>query len=162
MVRGATTRPTWVGKLAAVGLAMAVPACGGDPGQLPVYPVKGEVRLNNEPTEGAFLVFHPVSGDATRGDKKTGEPLRPSAQVKADGSYLLTTYTEGDGAPAGDYAVTVEWRKLVKKEGDVSAGPNVIPNEYARPESTPWKVTVKTDSSNQVEPRRIDKKKMRR
>jgi len=127
--------------VAVVAAGLGLSGCGsGD--QLPVYPVKGEVRLDGEPTDGAFLVFHPVAGAATEGDKKTGDPIKPKAVVKSDGSFQLTTYDTGDGAPKGDYAVTVEWNKLVKKGNDVSAGPNVIPTEYAQPQTTPIKVTL--------------------
>ena len=38
---------------------------------------------------------------------------------------------------------TLEWRKLVTtKEGDAEPGPNVIPDRYGKPETTPLKVTV--------------------
>ena len=145
------------GGLSALGLALALPACGGNAGQLPVYPVKGQVALNGEPTDGAFLVFHPVAGEATKGDKTTGEPLRPRAQVKSDGSFELTTYQAQDGAPAGEYAVTVEWRKLIQNGKDASPGPNVIPSQYSQATSTPIKITVNT-SPNAIDPIKIEAK----
>src|SRR5690606_34763219 len=42
-----------------------------------------------------------------------------------------------DGAPAGEYVVTVEWYKPIKQAGDVVACPNVIPRKYASPKTSP-------------------------
>lgn len=67
------------------------------------YPVKGSVVIGKEPPKGAFVVFHPVSGSATG-------PY-PAGYVTKFGGYSLTTYELGDGAPAGDYRVTIEWRQ---------------------------------------------------
>jgi hypothetical protein len=108
-----------------------------DESRVPVYPVSGQIKVQGEVPEGAFLVFHPKSEPAEK-----LEVPKPAAKVKSDGSFQLTTYAQGDGAPAGNYSVTIEWYPLVKSDGEVKAGPNVIPSEYAKPESTPWTATV--------------------
>ena len=42
----------------------------------------------------------------------------------------------GDGAPEGEYIITVQWRKLVKRGADLVQGPNVIPAKYSRPQTS--------------------------
>lgn len=108
--------------------------CSQGEGRVPVYPVTGKLAFKGEVPDGALIVFH-----ADKADEKVP---RPSGKVKDDGTFSLTTYDGNDGAPPGDYHVTVQWFKLVKKGADISAGPNVIPPEYGKPESSPWKVTV--------------------
>jgi hypothetical protein len=82
------------------------------------------------------VVFHPVAAPLTEGAGN------PSAQVLRDGSFALTTFDEADGAPAGDYAVTVQWRKLIRNGAEALPGPDIVPPDYARPETTPLKATV--------------------
>jgi len=84
-------------------------------------------------------------------DGTAAEPIRPSAQINPDGSFLVTTFRGGDGAPAGDYRVTVQWHRSVLQDGVPVAGPNVLPPEYGDPKTTPLKVTVKPEA-NTVEP----------
>jgi hypothetical protein len=102
--------------------------------------VEGALRVGGEPAAGAFLVFHPIDG---------GEE-RPQAQVAPDGTFRLSTRSEGDGAPAGDYAVTVEWWKVRFEQGEAIPGANVIPPQYASPEQSPLKVTV-IEGENRLE-----------
>lgn len=118
--------------LSAVLLAEAIAGCGSE--GIATHPVKGKLLVKGQPAPGAFVVFHPLSKEATD---------RPTAQVVADGSFQVTTANPNDGAPEGDYAVTVEWWKLVQSDGGAVAGPNVIPNQYGKAESTPLRVTVK-------------------
>ncbi len=68
----------------------------------PVFPVRGQFVFQGRPLAGAFVVFHPLDGS---------EPLtvEPRAHTGQDGRFVLTTYATGDGAPAGEYAVTVQW-----------------------------------------------------
>ncbi|MFO0890638.1 MAG: hypothetical protein U0790_16025 [Isosphaeraceae bacterium] len=134
--------------------AGSLPGCSNaDQGATAVYPVKGKVTFEGEPASGAFVVFHPKSAAAPG-----GEGQRPSAQVKPDGSFEVTTRSQADGAPAGDYAVTVQWNKLVKQGSDATPGPNVIPPDYTKPDTTPIKVSVK-QSSNELNPFEITRKK---
>jgi hypothetical protein len=141
-----------VGWAAVLALVAAFSGCSEEGSKVPVFPVKGSVKFEGEPAAGAFVVFHPLS------PAKPGEtPPRPSAQVQPDGTFELTTTSQADGAPAGEYAVTVQWTKLIKQGNDTLAGPNVIPPIYAKPETTPWKVTVK-DAPNQLDPYTITKK----
>ncbi|QDV39143.1 hypothetical protein [Tautonia plasticadhaerens] len=117
--------------LAALGLA----GCSsGD--RVATYPVAGRVVVGGEPAAGAFVVFHPVAAPVAEGAGN------PSAQVRRDGSFALTTFDEADGAPAGDYAVTVQWRKLIRNGADALPGPDIVPPDYARPETTPLKAIV--------------------
>ncbi len=108
-------------------------------GRVPVVPVEGAVVFDGQPTPGAFVVFHPASST-----QRDVPPAR--ATVRDDGTFQLTTYEANDGAPLGDYRVTIEWRPLVGHGGDVQAGPNVIPNRYSRPDTTDLQVRVAEDS----------------
>ncbi len=93
-----------------------------------VYPVEGAVTFKGQPMPGAFIVFHP----------KTPQPNAPAprAEISKDGALKVSTYDGGDGAPEGEYVVTIEWRKLVKQGPDLVAGPNVVPAKYGRPETS--------------------------
>lgn len=109
---------------------LAAGGCGGKSGpeRVAVYPVDGTVTFKGQPMPGAFIVFHP----------KTPQPNAPSprAEINKDGVLKVSTYDGGDGAPEGEYVVTIEWRKLVKNGADVVAGPNVVPRKYSRPETS--------------------------
>lgn len=70
-----------------------------DAGRVSVFPVEGRLLVAGEPAAKAQVVFHPL-----------GESVfRPVAFTDADGRFRLMTYTAGDGAPAGEYAVTIFW-----------------------------------------------------
>ena len=72
------------------------------------------------------------------------------AIAKADGTFDLTTYHSGDGAPPGEYAITVELRGLVTGgEEPVRTGPNTLPAKYAKPESSALKYTV-VEGENEI------------
>jgi hypothetical protein len=133
----------WIKRLGGVSLGLGAltilstaAGCGGQTSnRIAVHPVEGKVEVSGEPAAGAFLVFHPTSAQP--------DLPRPTAKVERDGSFRLTTFESADGAPAGEYAVTIEWRKLVKDVGgEVLAGPNVVPTAYARPDRTPWKAEI--------------------
>lgn len=156
-VAGRGRRPAalvgWGGVLAtAAALAGCSDADADGAAKVPVFPVKGTVRFEGQPAAGAFVVFH------RRSPVKPGEETpRPTGKVAPDGTFELTTKSQADGAPAGDYAVTVQWTRLIKQGGDTVAGPNVIPAIYSKPETTPLKVVVK-DAPNQLDPFEITKK----
>jgi hypothetical protein len=148
--RGAGLRGAWLTSA----LVFGVVGCGGNETGLKVvaFPVKGKVTFDGQPAAGAFVVFHP------RTAAKPGEEvLKPRATVQPDGAFTLSTASDGDGAPAGEYDVTVQWTKPVKQGPDLVAGPNVIPKAYAEPATTPLHVTVR-DSDNALEPFAITRK----
>jgi hypothetical protein len=66
------------------------------------YPVRGKVLYRGQSAVGAKVIFYP---------KNNSDPqaLRPTGIVAQDGSFTLTSRKQDDGAPAGDYAVTVIW-----------------------------------------------------
>lgn len=135
----------WIGTLA---LCFAAVGCGAkqDPNRLPVFPASGKVTFQGQPPVGALVVLHP------KVSTPQNESVRPRAYVKADGSFELSSYESNDGAPAGDYAVVVVWPKPVKSpSGEASAGPNVLPPKYARPETSPAIVKI-AEGSNQLNP----------
>lgn len=130
------------------GVAAALSGCSRGEARVPVYPVNGKVTFEGAPPTGAFIILHPAQA-------KEGQPT-PSGKVKDDGTFTLTSYDGDDGAPAGDYSVSIKWYKLIKNGSDVKAGPNVIPAKYGAPETSPWKVKV-GEAPTQLEPLDIKK-----
>ena len=55
---------------------------------------------------------------------------RPRGIVKEDGTFVLGTYGKDDGAPVGEYAVTIQCFSKPKK-GDDGFGKNLLPPKYA-------------------------------
>ena len=100
--------------------------CSVDEGE-PKHPVTGTVVWKGKPVEGAIVAFSPASG---------GAPA--SAVTDASGVYHLTTKVAGDGAVAGEYAVTVakyqstvdEPKPAPAAEAEAGADPYDITDEY--------------------------------
>jgi hypothetical protein len=122
----------------AIGL-MPLMNTGCGESRVPVFPVVGQVTYEGEPTVGAQVVFHPVG-------HKLPEDEAAIASVKEDGSFDASIYGNG-GIPAGEYAVTIQWRKLVETEGGFGTGPDVLPEQYSKADTTPIKVTVKEETN---------------
>ena len=101
--------------------------------RVPTHPAQGKVTFNGKPTPGAMIVLHP---------KTTSEqPVpKPTGYVDESGNFVLNTYGGNDGAPAGEYEVTIQWQKLIQRDGEAAAGPNVLPFRYATPKES--KLTV--------------------
>jgi len=61
-----------------------------------VYPVEGVVKLKGQPIAGADIVFSQKEGNSSS-----------FGRTDASGHYQLTTRKSNDGAPAGDYLVSI-------------------------------------------------------
>ncbi len=113
--------------LTCVGLIVFAAGCSKG-GRKQVYPVRGRVLVQGQPVAGAIVTFHPPAA--------APDDPRPSAQTDEQGYFTLGSYGKDDGAPAGDYAVSVTcFRSFAAKnasEGDESTR-NVLPPRYANP-----------------------------
>jgi hypothetical protein len=92
----------------------------------PVFPVRGKVLVQGQPADNALVIFHPQeSSDA--------EMIRPNGRAQADGSFTVGTYETGDGAPAGEYLVTITWPEPVTGNQDPDLAPDRLQGRYADP-----------------------------
>ena len=87
-----------------------------------LVPVKGRVLFEGKPVPYALVVFHPLAEE--------GETIRPRGQVAEDGSFQLTSYAAQDGAPPGEYRVTVEW--WLARTGSDAPPTNRLPARYSK------------------------------
>jgi hypothetical protein len=113
----------------------------GEPGVLeynrrPTQVVKGKVYCDGCPVGGAYVVFNlvPAAGQPT---------ARADAITEPDGGFTLSTYNAYDGAPAGEYNVTIVQRKPLYTEYG-KPGPNFLPEKYAKADTSGLKATVKS------------------
>jgi hypothetical protein len=100
-----------------------------------VSPVSGVLTLGGKPIVGAQVTLFPVDGTVP-------ESIRPTAVTDADGRFHLRTFAEADGAPAGDFRVSVIWHPLVQSDGGMVRGVNQLPAKYATPDGSGLTVTV--------------------
>jgi hypothetical protein len=102
-------------------------------GRKPVYPVHGQVLFEGQPIPGALVVFHSQGADG-------GTTEKSFAKAGPDGTFTLGTYESADGAPAGNYLVTVE---LWLSSGTGDEGPTSrLPPRYANPNTSGLTATV--------------------
>ena len=113
--------------LAALGIVPGF-GCGKADSRVPVHPVQGAIQFRGQPAYGAFVSLHPKNSTE-------GVP-NPRAMVAQDGSFVVSTYDGNDGAPEGDYVLTVQWYKAVKQGNDLVGGPNVLPAKYGSPKTS--------------------------
>jgi hypothetical protein len=146
-------------------LALVLPSCGRSDGP-PLYPVRGKVMYKGQPAAGATVIFR-------RQDPEPNTiPPVPAGQVDDDGSFSVAVDERGDGAPAGRYAVLIQWRKKVEGGAEAKPAPKkgrryVVPDKpelipdrlegrYMNPEKSPFRVEVKP-GENDLEPFDVSK-----
>lgn len=122
--------------------------CGKSGSEYEVAPVKGKVIYNGEPVNEGAIHFQPLS----EAEGKSGITGRPATgAVLKDGTFVLSTYGEEDGAVIGKHRVRYmpvivgaksyddvptpsPYAGLVPKtdEVDIAAGPNEIEIELVK------------------------------
>ncbi len=109
--------------IALLTLAIA-PGCSD---QYPVVPAEGKVFFEGKPLSFGAVVFQPEQGPPAK------------ALIKPDGSFVLTTFAEGDGAIVGSHRVRVSCFEGQNPQaegqnadsgGMMSLGRALIPRKY--------------------------------
>jgi hypothetical protein len=81
---------------------LLVAGCGDGIEKVSVVAVKGKLYVDDKPHGPATMVLYPIP--AGEDDQRPAV----SGEVTADGSFTLTTYDAGDGAPPGEYTVQLQ------------------------------------------------------
>ena len=98
------------------------------------------MTYKGKPVPDALVAFHPAGAAPAAskpGDGPPAGPPRPTGKTDAEGKFKLHTYVGDDGAPAGDYQVTVsfagsaETRNFMAK--DASKALNITLPPVCRP-----------------------------
>lgn len=110
-----------------------VGGCSGEK-KIPTFPVTGKVlTAEGGPIDHALVVLHSQSSN-------TAAP-KPRGTTTADGSFELSTFNTGDGAPEGRYQVSIErWLRKDPNESPV----NHLPPNLASPATSGIEVEVKS------------------
>lgn len=113
----------------------------------PVHPVRGQLFVGEKAPAGAFILLIPVNEPAD-------SPVpRPRATVASDGSFQISTFGENDGAPAGEYLVTVTWPGGVLPDGREEPEDKLL-GRYANPSQPAARVTIR-EGANELEVMRL-------
>lgn len=108
-----------------------------------LFPVSGQVLFEGKPASNATIVLHRTeSGPPVETD--SGEmlaPLNPRGTCDTTGKFQLYTYAAGDGAPAGDFTVTVSWQDPENRGRDENY-PELLPKRYLLPATSGLKAHV--------------------
>ncbi len=158
-----------VALLAMPALALTMASCGRGDGP-PLYPVEGKVVHNGQPAAGATVMFRREDPEPN-----TTPPV-PTGQADEEGNFALAVDSMGGGAPAGKYAVLIQWRsraegadepkpesKAAPKKGrrtvvpdKPDGAPDRLQGRYMNAEKTPFHVEVKP-GENHLEPFDVSK-----
>jgi len=113
-------------------------------------PVRGMVASHQKPVPGVTVKFHP---QFDMGRVK----FIPNGETDREGMFTLSTGEGGNGAPLGDYVVTLEKLKVTHdpQQSSIEVEVDEWQGKYADPATSTWKVTVK-DGTNDLKPFEID------
>jgi hypothetical protein len=120
--------------LALLFLVVSVEGCGGKG----LYQVHGTVEFKDgsdvEVLEGGLVTFQPADLDA---------PVKSSArgEIKKDGSFVMSTYSEGDGVLPGRYRVMVAPPPFFAKARGQTA-PQLMDEKYQSFSTSGLEITV--------------------
>ncbi len=118
--------------------------CGRGEVRVPTFAASGRLlAADDRPLAHALVVLHPLDAN--------NKAPRPRATTDEEGNFQLTTYETGDGAPEGDFIVTVEqWLR----DDPAEAPKNKLPTALSRPDSSTIRVAI-TKEANALEPIRL-------
>ena len=108
---------------------------------MPVTPVEGKVLYQGKPLEFGSVLFQPAKGPLAQGE------------IASDGTFRLSTYSENDGAVAGNHHVQIvccEYQRPGSElalSGEPVPGQSFIPQKYNYAHSSGLTATVKLDGN---------------
>lgn len=109
--------------------------------KVPTHPTAGKVYLDGKPLVGVTVTFHDTNPD-------TGKYRNVCDGLSFDGGrFQITTYNRFDGAPVGEFKVTVVKTGRGYYDGEVPTKV-AIPAAYATPETTPLTVKIKEGTND--------------
>ncbi len=132
-----------------VASAAMLAGCGGDPDLPKLGRVSGTVTYKGQPVTVGLVTFVPVGGAGSQtGQSATGE-------IGKDGSYVLSTFENNDGAVLGEHIVVVQSRvddpalsggdmPIPDAQGRLKIKPpkHLVPQKYGLPDKSPLRHTV--------------------
>jgi len=101
------------------------------------YPTKGQLLVQNKPAAGVLLIFRPKD-DPDAAEWASGFP---HATSDAQGNFVVGTYADTDGAPAGQYTVLAMWTVPDPKNEEASS-PDKLGGRYSDPDKSKLTATV--------------------
>lgn len=124
---------------------MAILGCGEESSfksPVPVFPASGKILYQGKPLAGVILIFHPAD---------VNQKIKSQATTGDDGKFVATTFKTADGAPEGDYTITLtvssnesdsarEDAAIERKSG--KEGQVRFPSKYQNPATSSLKVKV--------------------
>jgi len=116
---------------------------------VPVFPASGKILYQGKPLAGIILIFHPAD---------VNQKIKSQATTGEDGKFVATTFKTADGAPEGDYTITLTVssnesdsaredaaiERKSRKEGQVR-----FPPKYQNPATSSLKVKVTKNQPDQ-------------
>ncbi|MBP3957248.1 carboxypeptidase regulatory-like domain-containing protein [Gemmata sp. G18] len=105
-----------------------------------LVPVRGKVLTDGNPAAGATVRFHPRN--AAPG------ALTPVAKTGPDGSFELTTYENQDGAPPGEYDVTLRLDEPTGRDAEMV---DRFRGRFADPKKPAWHIRIE-DRATELDP----------
>jgi hypothetical protein len=108
----------------------------------PTYKVVGKVTYQGKPVSDATLIF-----------KKLDQSRGAVGETDSDGQFRLTTYSLDDGAPSGDYQVSImcyEKPKLNASEAEMYHLKNKLPAKFEDPKKSGLTAKVAENNQNVV------------
>lgn len=115
--------------------------CGGET-RVDVYPTSGQVLHRGQPLANALVVLH----DARPVAEQQGRPI-PRATTDKEGKFQISSYGGADGAPVGEYKVTVFTQGGELEEGEDPEGakqePDLLRGRYSNPDTSGLTATIK-------------------
>ena len=121
--------------VALLGVTVLVGCGKSKPAWETAYPAEGTVKFNGVPLDGAQVTLVPEDSDVP-------DTVRPRGFTDAMGTFQLSTYADGDGAPEGKYKVVAMRFPVVGPKDNPCQGPNDLPLKYSKPETTDLKVEI--------------------
>jgi len=129
------------------GLAIALLVIAGCqkkyPDEQPVYPISGIVWVDGVPQEGIQVRLHRDEG------ADQSKPVFPAGFTDNQGNLVISTYANGDGAPAGSYHVTFMWGQINPLSMSYE-GPDKLSGRYADPKKSTIVINVSEDAANDL------------
>jgi hypothetical protein len=123
---------------------------GGSAPSRPQYAVHGKVLHHGQAAARAIVVLHPVN-------QSDPPPFPPRGVTGADGSFVIGSRLTSDGAPVGEYVVTVTWpEEQNPKNPPENTPPDRLKNRYNDLKRSKWHVHVAAASDNALETLNIE------